>query len=82
MKTRILLISLLLSLLATVALAQAPAAPKVLYPPGPDSQEQPGVPKGELIKFNFEDSKIFPGTFREVTVYVPAQYDPAQPACL
>jgi len=82
MKTRILLITLLLSLLATVALAQAPAAPKVLYPPGPDSQEQPGVPKGELIKFNFEDSKIFPGTFREVTVYVPAQYDPAQPACL
>jgi enterochelin esterase-like enzyme len=40
------------------------------------------VPKGELIKFNFEESKIFPGTFREVTVYVPAQYDPAQPACL
>jgi gluconolactonase len=82
MKTRMILTTLLLTLFATIGLAQAPAQNKVLYPPGPDSQEQPGVPKGELIKFNFEESKIFPGTFREVTVYVPAQYDPAQPACL
>ena len=82
MKTRMILTTLLLTLFATIGLAQAPAQNKVLYPPGPDSQEQPGVPKGELIRFNFEESKIFPGTFREVTVYVPAQYDPAQPACL
>ena len=39
-------------------------------------------PKGELFKFTFEQSKIFPGTTREVTVYVPRQYDPAKPACL
>ncbi len=52
------------------------------FTPGPDSKPQEGVPKGELIKFNFEKSKIFPGTTREVTVYVPAQYDPAKPACL
>jgi len=52
------------------------------YPPGPDSQPQPGVPKGELIRFVFAESKIFPGTSRDVTVYVPAQYDPARPACV
>lgn len=39
-------------------------------------------PKGELIKFVFDQSKIFPGTTRDVTVYIPKQYDPAKPACL
>jgi len=40
------------------------------------------VPKGEVIKFTFDQSKVFPGTTREVAVYVPQQYDPAKPACL
>ncbi len=40
------------------------------------------VPKGELIKFPFAESKIFPGTTRDVSVYVPKQYDPAKPACV
>jgi len=52
------------------------------YAPGPDSLPKPGVPKGELIKFDFADSRIFPGTTRKVTVYVPKQYDPAKPACV
>jgi len=52
------------------------------YPPHPDSQEQPGVPKGETLKFTFENSKIFPGTWREYWVYVPAQYTPDKPACV
>jgi gluconolactonase len=52
------------------------------YVPGPDSKPQEGVPKGELIKFEFGASKIFPGTTREVTVYVPKQYDGAKPACV
>ena len=30
----------------------------------------------------FTESQIFPGTFRDYWVYVPKQYDPAQPACL
>lgn len=47
-----------------------------------DSKPHEAVPKGELIKFQFEQSKIFPGTTREVTVYVPKQYDPAKPACV
>jgi gluconolactonase len=46
--------------------------------PGPSTD----VPKGELIKFTFDQSKVFPGTVRECTVYVPKQYDPARPACV
>jgi sugar lactone lactonase YvrE/enterochelin esterase-like enzyme len=40
------------------------------------------VPKGEVTKYTFEQSKVFPGTFREYWVYVPRQYDPAKPACV
>ena len=40
------------------------------------------IPKGELTKHTFKDSKIFPGTIRDFWVYVPRQYDPATPACL
>lgn len=52
------------------------------YPVHPDAQPQEGVPKGEVLKFTFETSKIFPGTWREYWVYVPAQYQPSQPACV
>jgi gluconolactonase len=40
------------------------------------------VPKGEVLKFSFADSKIFPGTFRDYWIYVPAQYSPDQSACV
>lgn len=52
------------------------------YPVHPDAQVNEGVPKGEVLKFTFENSKIFPGTWREYWVYVPAQYDASQPACV
>lgn len=52
------------------------------YPADPASAEQPGVPKGEILKFTFDQSKIFPGTWREYWVYVPAQYNPEKPACV
>jgi len=52
------------------------------YLPGPDSKVQSGVPQGELLKFEVADSKIFPGTTREVTIYVPQQYDATKPACV
>jgi len=50
------------------------------YQLGPDSKPQEGVPKGEVTKHTFDKSKIFPGTTRDYWVYVPKQYDPAQPA--
>ncbi len=44
------------------------------YKLGPDSTEQPDVPKGETYTFKWE-SKVFDGTVREVGVYIPKQYD-------
>ena len=52
------------------------------YEPGPDSKVQPNVPKGEVLKFTFANSKIFPGTTRDYWIYVPAQYKPEKPACV
>jgi sugar lactone lactonase YvrE/enterochelin esterase-like enzyme len=40
------------------------------------------APKGEVLKFSFEQSKIFPGTQRDYWVYVPAQYTTNTPACV
>jgi len=39
-------------------------------------------PAGEVLQFSFEDSRIFPGTFRDYWVYVPRQYDGTTPACV
>jgi sugar lactone lactonase YvrE/enterochelin esterase-like enzyme len=52
------------------------------YAPGPDSLPHEGVPKGEVTKYSFDASRIFPGTTRDYWIYVPRQYDPAKPACL
>ena len=53
-----------------------------VYPVDSASVEQAGVPKGEIIKFTFDQSKIFPGTWREGWIYVPSQYKPDKPACV
>jgi len=62
----------------------SPVSPQTTdnYQPGPDSKLQVGVPKGEVLKFTFDKSKIFPGTTRDYWIYVPAQYKPDTPACL
>ena len=52
------------------------------YPVDPASQERADVPKGEVLKFLYSDSKIFPGTTREINVYVPRQYTADKPACV
>jgi gluconolactonase len=52
------------------------------YEPGPDSKPQEGVPRGKTFSFAFNSSKIYPGTHRDITVYVPAQYNAQQPACV
>ena len=75
---RFLLPLLPLLFVVAVALAQTPED----YALSPDSKPQQGVPKGEVLKFTFENSKIFPGTWREYWVYVPAQYTPDKPACV
>src|SRR6476659_1983030 len=52
------------------------------YPVDPASVEQSNIPKGEVLKFTFNNSKIYPGTTREVSVYIPRQYTADKPACL
>src|SRR5258706_1540857 len=52
------------------------------YVPGPDSEPQSDVPKGKIFEFTLEHSKIFPGTNRKITVYVPAEYAADKPACV
>ncbi len=69
-----------LSLLITMIFALAALAADD-YKPGPDSQEQPGVPQGKITK-HMCTSKVFDGTVRDYWVYVPAEYDPQKPACL
>ncbi|MDW4908415.1 alpha/beta hydrolase-fold protein [Streptomyces sp. ADMS] len=54
----------------------------VRYAHGPDSVVQPGVPTGETIAFDWNDSTIYPGTVRKFWVHVPTQYDPSTPASL
>ncbi len=46
------------------------------------AQTRPAVPKGEVAKYTFDQSSIFPGTTRDYSIYIPRQYDPAKPACL
>ena len=61
---------------SAVQAPQTPPGP----PPGPDSQVQPGTPTGEVIKGEFDQSKVYPGTWREYWVYVPKQLDRSKPA--
>jgi enterochelin esterase family protein len=56
--------------------------PDVRYEYGPDSQRHEGVPKGKVIEFTWNQSKVFPGTIRRCAVYVPAQYDGSTPTAL
>jgi len=48
------------------------------------AQPQPSsdVPKGIMENFEFKESRIYPGTVRDVTVYIPKQIDPSTPACV
>ncbi|MFM8274105.1 MAG: alpha/beta hydrolase, partial [Gemmata sp.] len=66
--------SLAFALLLGVSLA--PAAEH------PDRIVQSGVPQGKVTAGQFADSKIYPGTTRGFSVYVPAQYKADEPAAL
>lgn len=48
---------------------------------GPDSCRQPGVPRGRLTRHRWR-SRIFPGTWRDYWIYIPAQYRKSRPACV
>jgi enterochelin esterase family protein len=65
----------LLSIIVVAAIAQ-----DSLYKLGPDSYRRPDVPKGVVTRYEWQ-SKIY-NNFREYYLYVPAQYDPNNPAAL
>ena len=48
----------------------------------PDRVAHDGVPQGTLTKGVFDESQIYPGTTRDYSVYVPAQYKADEPASL
>ncbi|MBT5925991.1 MAG: esterase family protein, partial [Verrucomicrobia bacterium] len=43
---------------------------------------QTGVPKGTITEYVWDQSKVFPGTWRHYWIYVPAQYDPDREAAV
>src|SRR5687768_17602312 len=74
-------VALLLTLASATASVAAPTDD--VYKLGPDSQYQPGVPKGKIEgPLTLESKSVYPNTTRNYWVYVPAQYDGTKPACL
>lgn len=47
-----------------------------------DSLPKKSVPQGRLEKFEWRSGKVFPGTVRDVTVYLPAGYQAGEETCL
>ncbi len=86
----IVLLTILLGGQTTSSSTPATAAPARPAPPpgsdtytlGPDSQLQAGVPRGKVEGPFIWKSTVFPGTWREYWVYVPAQYTKARPAAV
>src|SRR6266498_3696695 len=68
------------TVLVFIGLSAFAAADDSFYKLGPDSLPQEGVPKGQLIGPAILPSEVFPGTQHTYWVYVPAQYDPKEPA--
>lgn len=61
--------------------AGLPLFGQVEYALGPDSEARDGVPRGKIEQFQWK-SDIYPGTEREVWVYIPAQYSAANAAAV
>ena len=55
--------------------------PDVKYEYGADSKPK-DVPHGKVTDFDWKESKVFPGTIRHCSIYIPAQYDASKPAAL
>ena len=60
----------------------AQQAYNVRSPYDPATVPMPEQMRGEIIQFTLDDSHIYPGTERQILVYVPQQYTGDKPACL
>lgn len=56
--------------------------PDGTYPDAPEAKLPPDAPKGQMLNFSYTASTIYPGTQRDVSVYVPSQYKGDRPSCL
>ena len=72
----------LLGVALSLGNAIAQQAYNVRSPYDPATEKVAEELQGEVIKFTLSDSQLYPGTQREVLVYVPQQYDGTKPACL
>ena len=72
----------LLGIVLSVGNAIAQQAYNVRSPYDPATQKVAEEMQGEVMRFTMSDSHIYPGTEREIWVYVPQQYTSDEPACL
>ena len=77
MRRLVVLLSMMIGLLAF-----AQQAYNVRAPYDPAIQKLAEDKRGEVLTFVLDNSEIYPGTKREILVYVPLQYDGSKPACL
>jgi enterochelin esterase-like enzyme/sugar lactone lactonase YvrE len=70
------------SLICSLFLAFCSVSIPALGQDQPDRVVQAGVPQGKVTAGEYSDSRLFPGTVRQFSVYVPAQYRDDQPANL
>lgn len=76
------LISIFAGLVLIVVGAQGQQPHNAAYPDDPAYKGVSEDKKGSVTKFSFNESKVYPGTERDIWVYVPKQYDGQKPACL
>jgi len=72
-------------LLALLVFSPVAFAQEESYPDHPDALKKPGVPEGKIegpFEYVCKNKQTFPGTTRQYWIYVPAQYDKANPACV
>lgn len=69
-------------MLLTAAHLGAQQVHNAKYPKDPAFAPLQKGDMGETITFTMENSKIYAGTSREITVYVPKEYTGKEPACL
>lgn len=69
-------------LMTVLCLALPMLAHSAEYTLGVDSLPQEGVPKGTVVKRTWDTSSIYPETITDYWVYVPAQYNAAESACV
>ena len=71
------------TLLLIIALSvSAQQAYNVRAPFDPATVKMEESMRGEVLRFTLSDSHLYPGTEREILVYVPQQYTGEHPACL